>query len=89
MENTMPIFCMHYMHVVFWHRFIQQPEKNKLTKIINKICFKYWNVTMVLYQRIKALNKEYIPYFKAFYNGIQEGKRYIKSKDYEMIPKIE
>ena len=89
MVNTTPIFCMHYMHVVFWHRFIQGTEKNRLLRVINRICFTYWNVTMVLYRGIKALKREYIPYFKAFYNGIQEGKRYIKSRDYEKIPRIE
>lgn len=88
MINTTPIFCMHYMHVVFWHRFIQEPEKNKLFRLINRICFTYWNVMMVLYQGIKALKKEYIPYFKAFYNGIQEGKRYIETKDYIQLPNI-
>lgn len=89
MINTTPIFCMHYMHVVFWHRFIQEPEKNRLFRVINRMCFIYWNVTMMLYRGMKALKIEYIPYFKAFYDGIQEGKRYIKSRDYKIIPRIE
>ena len=86
--NTAPIFCMHYMHVVFWHRFIQNNEKNILLKLINCICFSYWNVMMIFYQLLKSLNPQYRPYFCAFYKGIKEGKSYVRSEQYKKLPDV-
>ena len=88
MADTLPAFCMYYMHTVFWNRFIQDKEINKLRKIQNSVCFAYWKSMMWVYHRIKSLRKENRKYARAFLKGVAEGKRFVRSEEYKNLPEI-
>ena len=85
MRNTTPIFCMYYMHVVFWNRFIQNMEKNMFYRMINRVCFSYWQLAMLGYHVLKGIKPEGRPRFGAFIHGIREGKRYVRSEEYQTL----
>ena len=88
MSNTKPVFCMGFMHRVFWQRFIQDIENNVLLKFINYISLMYWKHTMILYRKLKSLNSKNKPYETAFVNGIVEAENYVKSDEYQNLPKF-
>ena len=88
MENTKPIFCMYYMHIVFWHRFIQQMETNPCIRVLNRMWLLYWESTMLVYHILKCINPKNNLRFRAFCEGKQEGKRFIKSDDYRNLAVI-
>lgn len=86
-SNTRPVFCMYYMHVVFWNRFIQGLEKNWVCRVLNRVCFSYWQLAMLGYHILKGIKPEGRPSFSAFIQGLREGKRYVKSQEYqELLP---
>lgn len=90
MDQYTPKFCMYYMHTVFWNRFIQEPENNRLRRIQNVICFTYWKIAMTVYLTIKALlSKSGKLRLKAFREGVKEGFRYINSSEYANILPIQ
>ena len=88
MVNTKPGFCMAFMHTVFWQRFIQDTEKSVVMRTINRLCFEYWNRTMLFYHMLKSLNPSHKPFRKAFVDGVKAGKEYIKTKEYIELPEI-
>ena len=85
MNNTKPVFCMYYMHVVFWNRFIQNMEKNKVYRALNRVCFSYWQFAMLGYHVLKGIRLEGRPRFGAFIQGLREGKRYVRSQEYQTL----
>lgn len=83
-------FCMYYMHTVFWNRFIQEPESNRLNAIQNRLCFNYWKAAMTGYLTIKAKTSDYGKIrLKAFKKGVQEGQRYVRSSEYKQLKPIQ
>ena len=88
MDKFKPKFCMYYMHTVFWKRFIQEQEKNNLYKIVNLIWYLYWKNSMKGYYLLKTLNKGKREYAQAFYAGVKEGERYVRSKEYQQLPDV-
>lgn len=88
MRNTKPIFCTYYMHVVFWNRFIQDMEQNGLFRFLNKACFFYWQLAMTGYHVLKCIKPECRSRFSAFIQGLHEGKRYVRSKEYQSLSPV-
>lgn len=88
MINTLPTFCMYYMLIVFWHRFIQKDEKSRFHRLQNRICFSYWQLTIGIYQRIKWLNPSYRPKWKAYREGMKAGKSFVSTKEFFDLPPI-
>lgn len=88
MDAVKPKFCMYYMHTVFWHRFIQEPERNPILKMRNRFWFMYWKLSMKGYYFLKSLKKKNQKYMRAFYAGIKEGERYVQSEEYHHLPDI-
>jgi GT2 family glycosyltransferase len=88
MVNTKPMFCTGHLHIVFWHRFIQDMEKSRFMKVCNSICFGYWYVSIHGYHLIKSLRPSYRPLFKAFREGLKAGKEYIRSQEYRDLPPV-
>lgn len=88
MDRYLPKFCMYYMHTVFWHRFIQTPDKKRIDRILNRICFFYWNFSMRLYLGLKSILEKDSVERKAFSAGVMEGKNYIKTAEYAQLPAI-
>lgn len=88
MNNTKPVFCMYYMHVVFWNRFIQNLERNRVCRVLNRVCFSYWQIAMLGYHILKGIKPEGRPRFGAFIQGLREGKRYVRSEEYQMLSPV-
>ena len=88
MNNTKPVFCMYYMHVVFWNRFIQDMEKDRWKRALNRICLSYWQLAMTGYHMLKSVKPACRPRFKAFTQGLTEGKRYVRSAEYQRLPPV-
>lgn len=88
MVNTKPTFCMAFMHTVFWQRFIQDMDKKSTSRFLNKICFCYWHRMMLLYHTVKSLNPANAPFKEAFIEGVNEGKKYIDSREYMDLPAV-
>lgn len=86
--NTLPTFCMYYMHTVFWNRFIQSMEKKTVERWKNRICYRYWRITMTIYHMLKRVNTEYSLYWEAFRNGLKAGDEFVHSEEYKKIPPI-
>lgn len=88
-DRYTPRFCMYYMHTVFWHRFIQNPENSRIRKIQNNICFNYWRVSMNGYHILKLFSPDGKQRYKAFREGIREGLHFIHSEEYESLKSIQ
>ena len=88
MDTFTPKFCMYYMHTVFWHRFIQDPEKNKVFTMLNRLCFSYWKVSMRLYCFLKEILGRNRIQSRALREGIREGEGYVRSSEYRSLPSV-
>ncbi len=88
MDDVKPKYCMYYMHTVFWHRFIQDPETSSFQKIQNRFWFGYWKKSMEGYYLLKSMDKKNRKYAKAFRAGVAEGERYVGSTEYKNLPQI-
>lgn len=87
-KSVKPVFGLPYMQVIFWNRFIQDLETNNIQKIINRIWFEYWKITMTGYHTIKLLKPGYLQYWKAFQNGLKAGKKYVRSEEYKKLKEV-
>ena len=73
--------------LIFWHRFIYLPDHNLLSRFLSVLALSY----ALVIQFIKC-----IVYFligkgktaKAFFDGINDAKRYLKSAEYKSLPLI-
>ena len=88
LDTFTPKFCMYYMHTVFWHRFIQDPEKSTALRVLNRLCFSYWKTTMRLYCFLKDSVSKNKDYSRALLEGIREGGRFVKSREYQLLPPV-
>jgi len=73
-----------YFKIVFWHRFILSPEKNKLLRIWSSLAISY----MLAFTTISSLLRLRFDILKVKYNAIIEGVRFIKSEEYKRLPLI-
>lgn len=89
MKNTLPKFCMYYMHTVFWHRFIQSLEKNPVRRAQNRLCFTYWRFSITCYHLMKLLlTNDDIETYKAFRSGVKAGMKFIDSVEYKQLKPV-
>lgn len=88
MVNTKPSFCMGFFHVVFWKRYILDMEISWIMKVMDLVCFGYWLITMRLYHFIKSVNKRNRAKSKAFFEGVNQGLRYMDSSEYYALPSV-
>lgn len=72
---------------IFWKRFLCEPEKNTIKKASAIIALTYVYTLQAIKQikQIIAGNKEVV---RALWNGVRDGMKYCKSKEYKDIPKI-
>jgi len=82
--NLEPIYACGFNHYVFWHRFIYSFHNDIFNKLFDIICFQYWYIMNLIYNRLK--NGKDIA--NTFNNGVKEAKKYIKSKEYKDLPSI-
>lgn len=85
MVNTKPSFCMGFFHVVFWKRYIQDLEDGMMKRMINSLCFCYWNIAMRGYHLLKSLNPAHRPFRRAFNDGVKQGQCYVKTNAYRKL----
>lgn len=88
MANTKPSFCMGFFHVVFWKRFILDPETGWLPRAADRFCFGYWLVSMFAYHCLKSVSKHNRGKSRAFFEGVREGIRFLRTPDYAQLPAI-
>lgn len=81
------VFSEYRNKLIFWHRFIYLPDHNLLSRFLSVLALSY----ALVIQFIKC-----IVYFligkgktaKAFFDGINDAKRYLKSAEYKSLPLI-
>lgn len=87
-KSTKPIFGLGYMQTVFWQRFIQDMETSAFMKLVNRICFVYWEIAMTGYHTLKMITPGYGIYWKAFRDGLKAGKQFLKSEEYKKLKDV-
>jgi hypothetical protein len=88
MVNTKPSFCMGFFHVVFWKRFILDLEIGWIGKAADRICFGYWLGAMFVYHCMKSVSKQNRSKSRAFFAGVREGLRFMRSQDFRELPAV-
>lgn len=73
-----------YFKIVFWHRFILKPEKNKLLRIWSCLSISY----MLAFTILSSLLRLRFDILKVKYTAINDSVRFIKSEDYKRLPLI-
>lgn len=73
-----------FFKTVFWYRFIQEPERNMITRIWNAICIKYYYAFTFIVSLIKG-NREI---YKVKRQGVEKAKIFMQSEEYRSLPKI-
>lgn len=73
-----------FFKTIFWHRFIQEPERNIITRIWNAICIKYYYAFTFIVSLIKG-NREI---YKVKRQGVEKAKMFMQSIEYRSLPKI-
>lgn len=87
-KSIKPVFGLPYMQIIFWQRFIQDLEKSKLQRMVNRLWLLYWEIAMTGYHTLKLLNPGYLPYWKAFRDGLKAGKAYVRSAEYRELKEV-
>ncbi len=75
----------YFFRKVFWHRFLQAPEKNALKRFWNRICISYFYAFGFFISAIKG-DKETTA---AKRRGLNKANAFLKSEQYLSLPKIE
>jgi GT2 family glycosyltransferase len=88
MVNTKPSFCMGFFHVVFWKRFIADLETSGIMKILDTLCLCYWMAAMACYHLMKSLKRRNRPKSKAFFRGVCEGVKFLKTREFRGLPGV-
>ena len=78
------IFADFRFKTIFWHRFIFLPEQALLLKIWDCICLGY----ALLFTLLISLIKCEFSILKLKWSAITDGIRFIKSKEYQQLPRI-
>ena len=88
MVNTKPAFCMGFFHVVFWKRFIADLETSWEMKVLETLCLCYWMAAMACYHLMKSLKPRNRPKSKAFFRGVCEGVKFLKTQEFRTLPAV-
>lgn len=85
---TRLIYSEYRNKFIFWKRFLCEPEKNiiKKARAIIALTFVYTLQAIKQTKQIITGNKEVV---RTLWNGVRDGMKYCKSKEYKAIPKID
>lgn len=75
----------YFFRKVFWHRFLQTPEKNALRRVWNSICINYFYGFGFFISTIKGTKEAHA----AKRRGLDRANSFLKSEEYLSLPKIE
>lgn len=78
------IYSDFYFKNIFWHRFIYRPESRALLRLWSIVCLLYPMSFTVLV----SLLKFNMSALTVKYNAIRDAWKFIRSKEYEMLPPI-
>lgn len=73
-----------YFKTIFWHRFIQGTERNKIKRIWNILCFKYYFTFTFFSSWLKGENE----ILQVKRQGIKKAYLFLHSEEYRLLPKI-
>ena len=73
-----------FFKTIFWHRFIQEPERNIITRIWNAICIKYYYA----FTFAVSLMKGNVEIYKVKRQGVERAKMFLHSEEFRSLPKI-
>lgn len=91
-KNNKPavIYSLNYNRVIFWHRFIFKMQKNIFLKLWSILCFGYREVINFGFNFLAVVRKRISRKDWAIAKkGSRDGWKYIKSKEYLQLPKIQ
>lgn len=74
----------YFFRKIFWTRFIQEPERNPLMKVWNKICISYFYFFGLTVSLLKGDNEM----FRRKLESIEKARNFLKSHQFTTIPKI-
>lgn len=74
----------YFFRKIFWTRFIQEPERNPMIKLWNRICIGYFYSFGIMMSVIKG-DRDML-YRK--WHSIKRAKEFLKSPEYASLPKI-
>ena len=74
----------YFFRKIFWTRFIQEPERNPLIRIWNKICISYFYFFGLTTSLLKGDNEM----FQRKLKSIEKARNFLKSHQFTSIPKI-
>lgn len=75
----------YFFRKIFWHRFIQMPEKNLMKRLWNRMCISYFYGFGLLVSSLKGDKKA----LEAKRRGIANAEAFLNSEQYYKLPKIE
>lgn len=75
----------YFFRKVFWHRFLQTPERNVLKRLWNRVCINYFYVFGFFISTIKGAKAAR----EAKRRGLDRANAFLKSEEYLSLPKIE
>lgn len=75
----------YFFRKVFWHRFLQTPERNPMKRLWNSICINYFYGFGFFISSIKGAKAT----LKAKRRGLSHANAFIKSEEYKSLPKVE
>lgn len=75
----------YFFRKVFWHRFLQTPERNSFKQIWNRICISYFYGFGLLISVLKNDSDA----LEAKSRGLNRANAFLKSEQYKSLPKIE
>lgn len=75
----------YFFRKIFWHRFIQMPEKSLMKRFWNRMCISYFYGFGLLVSTLKGDKKA----LEAKRRGIANAEAFLNSEQYHKLPKIE
>lgn len=75
----------YFFRKVFWHRFLQTPERIVLKRLWNKICINYFYAFGFFISALKGKNET----LEAKRRGLANANSFLKSEEYISLPRIE
>ncbi len=81
------IYSEHRNKLIFWHRFIYMPERNRLLKLwaVMALCYPY-SIQMLKYLLLSLRGKYEL--YTVFKTGLKNASSFIRSAEYKALPPI-
>lgn len=75
----------YFFRKVFWQRFLQTPERNKLKRLWNRICISYFYGFGFMISSLKGAKDA----LEAKRRGLERANAFLNSEQYKSLPKVE